>query len=303
MKNKFMFIFVAIFLPGVTLFAQTNSIFKDNDIAAELVKDSLSQSDSVFAPFWTPSAIAGLNISQLALSNWTQGGDNSLTWTITGNLGYNYRSMTWNFFNNLKLAYGRTKLGTQDFRTNDNEFYLESVLSVKVGWPVDPFFSNTVRTTVAPGYNYNNNQATEIANFFDPGYVTQSLGFTYDRLYNFKTRLGVAVQETFTNHFRQYSDNINTSKKEAFKAETGIQSVTSGQIQIAENLLLNSNLTLFTRFESLDVWDVRWDNSIVAKVNSWLNVNIGFLFIYQKDQSPTAQMKQSLQLGIVYSIL
>lgn len=186
MKNKFMFIFVAIFLPGVTLFAQTNSIFKDNDIAAELVKDSLSQSDSVFAPFWTPSAIAGLNISQLALSNWTQGGDNSLTWTITGNLGYNYRSMTWNFFNNLKLAYGRTKLGTQDFRTNDNEFYLESVLSVKVGWPVDPFFSNTVRTTVAPGYNYNNNQATEIANFFDPGYVTQSLGFTYDRLYNFK---------------------------------------------------------------------------------------------------------------------
>lgn len=303
MKNKFMFMLAIILLTGVTLFAQGNNLFANTSPAAALNDTSSAKKDSSFAPFWTPTAIAGLNISQLALSNWTQGGDNSLTWTITGNLGYNYRSMSWNFFNNLKVAYGRTKLGTQNFRTNDNDLYLESVLSLRIGWPVDPFFSNTIRTTVAPGYNYNNDQATEIANFFDPGYVTQSIGFTYDRLYNFKTRLGVAVQETFTNHFRQYSDDKTTTPKEAFKAETGFQSVTSGQVQIAENLLLNSNLTLFTRFESLDVWDVRWDNSIVAKVNSWLNVNLGFLFIYQKDQSLTAQMKQSLQLGIVYSIL
>ncbi len=303
MKGKFAFIFIIIILPVITLFAQANSLSSVDFPDVVKSDDAAAKKDSNFTPFWTPSAIAGLNISQLALSNWTQGGDNSITWTITGNLGYNYRSTTWNLFNNLKVAYGRTKLGTQDFRTNDNDLYLESVLSLKIGWPVDPFFSNTVRTTVAPGYNYTDNQAIEIANFFDPGYVTQSLGFTYDRLSSFKTRLGVAVQETFTNRNRQYSDDPNTVKREAFKAETGLQSVTTGQVQIAENLLLNSNLTLFTRFESLDVWDVRWDNSIVAKVNSWLNVNIGFLFIYQKDQSPTAQMKQSLQLGIVYSIL
>lgn len=281
MKNKFTFVLMAILLTSITVFGQ-----KDSSITG-----------------WTPKAIAGLNISQLALSNWTQGGDNSLTWSITGNVGYDYKSSEWNFTNNLKLAYGRTKLGGQDFRTNDNEFYMESVLFKNVGWVVAPYFSNIVRTTVAPGYNYQNNTAVQIANFFDPGYVSQSVGFTYDKLYGFKTRLGVAVQEVFTNHFRQYSDDITTTKKEAFKLETGFQSVTSGQAQIAENLLLNSSLTLFTRFESLDVWDVRWDNSIIAKVNSWLNVNIGFLLIYQKDQSPTAQMKQALQLGIVYSIL
>ncbi len=261
-----------------------------------------AQKDTTKVTGWIPKAIAGLNVSQIALSNWTQGGENSLTWTATGNLGYNYKSSTWNFSNNLKLDYGRTKLGGQGFRTNDNEFYLENVLSRKLGWVVDPYFSNIITTTLGPGFDYSGTQAVEIANFFDPGYVTQSLGFEYDKLYGFKTRLGLATQEIFTNHNRQYTDDPTTAKVEAFKFETGFQSVTSGKVQIAENLLLNSSLTLFTRFNHLDVWDVRWDNSLVAKINSWLNVNFGFLLIYQKDQSLRTQMKQTLQLGVVYTL-
>ncbi len=261
-----------------------------------------AQNDTTKNAGWTPKAIAGINISQLALSNWTQGGENSLSWTLTGNIGYNYKSSSWNLSNNLKLAYGRTKLSGQDFRTNDNEFYLEDVLSKKIGWAVDPFFSNIITTTIAPGYDYNADTAVEIANFFDPGYVVQSLGFEYDKLAGFKTRLGIAVQEVFTNHNRKYTDDPATSKVEAFKLETGFQSVTSGNVQLAENLLLSSSLTLFTRFKSLDVWDVRWDNSLVAKVNSWLNVNLGFLLVYQRDQSLTTQMKQTLQLGVVYAL-
>ncbi len=281
MKNKFMSTCAFLFIFSAGIFAQ-------NDTTLNV---------------WIPTAITGLNVSQLALSNWTQGGENSLTWTLTGNLGLKYITNEWTFKNGLKIAYGRSKLGGENFKTNDNEFYLETVLSRSLGWAVNPFFSNIVRTTVAPGYSYTNNTAVEIANFFDPGYVTQSLGFTYDKVTNFNTRLGVAVQEVFANRFRQYSDNPSTTKVEAFKLETGFQSVTTGKYELLNNLLLSSSLTLFTRFESLDVWDVRWDNSFVAKVNSYINVNLGFLLIYQKDQSLKTQMKQALQLGIVYAIL
>ena len=76
----------------------------------------------------------------------------------------------------MKLAYGRTKLGSSNYKTNDNELYLESVVSRNIGWAIDPYFSNTVRTALAPGFNYETDPATEIANFFDPGYLTQSLG-------------------------------------------------------------------------------------------------------------------------------
>jgi len=261
-----------------------------------------AQKDTTKISGWIPKAIAGLNISQIALSNWTQGGDNSLTWTVTGNMGYNYKSDNWNLTNNLKLAYGRTKLGGQDFRTNDNEFYLESVLTKKIGWAVDPYFSNIITTAIGPGFDYSGDSAVETSNFFDPGYVVQSVGFEYDKISGFKTRLGLGLQEVFTNHYRKYSDDPTTSKVEAFKLEAGLQSVTSGNVQLADNLLFISSLTLFTRFKHLDVWDVRWDNLIVAKVNSWLNVNLGFLLVYQQDQSLTTQMKQTLQLGVVYTL-
>ncbi len=282
MKNKFLAVIItAIFLPAV-IFAQADTS-KYNK--------------------WIPTAITGLNISQLALSNWTQGGENSLTWTLTGNLGLNYETHIWKFTNSLKVAYGRTKLGGGSFKTNDNEFYLEDVLIRNIGWAVNPFLSNIVRTTIAPGYSYKTTTPQEIANFFDPGYVTQSLGFSYDMLKDFNTRLGIATQEIFVNKNKQYIQASSTTKVEGFSLKAGIQSVTSGKFLVAKNLLFTSSLTLFSRFESMDVWDVRWDNSLVAKVNDWLNVNLGFLLIYQKDESPTTQMKQAMQLGIVYTIL
>jgi len=283
MKNKFTMICTVLFYSCMLSFAQT---------------------DSVKLYEWTPSLVAGLNISQISFSNWSQGGDNSITWTLLGTGGLKYYSIDWKFRNNLKIAYGRTKLGDQDYRTNDNEFYLESVISKNINWAIDPYFSNTIRTAVAAGYSYDSIPPVEIANFFDPGYITQSIGFTYDDAKGFNTRVGVAVQEVFTNAHSQYSDDEDTPNEiEKFKLETGVESVTNAEYTLAENLLLKSSLRLFSRFESFDVWDVRWDNVLAAKITDYLNVNFTVLVIYEKQQSLKTQVKQTLQLGFIYTLI
>ncbi len=175
-------------------------------------------------------------------------------------------------------------------------------MSIKVGWAVDPYFSNTIRTSITKGYDYSKNPPLEIADLFDPGYVTQSIGFTYDKLKHFNTRLGLAAQEVFTKNNTKYTDDIATAKIEKFKFETGLESVSSAEFSAAENILVKSSLRLFTRFENLKVWDVRWDNALVAKVNDFINVNLAFLLVYQEDQSKQAQIKEALQLGFVYTI-
>lgn len=264
--------------------------------------NSFAQIDTTLRPGWNPSGVAGLNLSQIAFSNWTQGGDNSISWTFFSNFEFDYLAKPWQLKNTLKLAYGRTKLGNADYRTNDNELYLVSVLIYSIGWSVDPYFSNTVRSSVAPGYDYSVTPSVKIANFFDPGYVTQSLGFTYDKSKNFSTRLGLALQETFTSKYPQYSDDPNTAKVEKFKLETGLESVTEGKYALQDNLLLSSQLTLFTRFKAMDVWDVRWDNTITVVVNNYINVNLNALVIYQKSQSPKTQVKEALQIGLTYTL-
>ncbi len=264
---------------------------------------TFSQDDSLKLNTWQPTAAIGFNVSQIAFSNWSKGGDNSITWTFNGTGGLKYATEKWIFKNNLTFAYGRTKLGTQSFRTNDNDFYLESVLSRKISWAVDPYFSNTIRTAIAAGYDYEKDPPVKTADFFDPGYITQSIGFAYNKLDGFNFRIGVALQETFTNKLVQYTDKPGTSKIEKFKLETGVESVSTAEYTLMDNLLLKSLLRLFSRFESMSVWDVRWDNTIVAKVNDLINVNFAFLLIYEKDQSPKTQIKEALQLGINYTIL
>lgn len=264
---------------------------------------NFAQEDSVKLYTWTPLAVVGLNLSQVALSNWTQGGDNSVAISFLGTGGLKYYTEFWKFKNDLKLAYGRTKLGSEDFRTTDNELYLESVLAYNIGWDIDPYISNIVRTAISTGYKYDKDTTYAIAGFFDPGYVTQSIGFTYNKLNNFSTRLGFAVQETFTNKYFYYADDPSTTTIEKTKVETGLESVTTAEFNLQDNLIYKSNLRLFTRFESMDVWDVRWDNSFVAKFNDYLNFNFAFLLIYQKDQSPKTQIKEALQLGLTYTLL
>ncbi len=291
MKKALISIAVAVFVP----------ICARGDAASEDAKTSKPKNDTMNV--WIPTMVTALNVSQIAFSNWTQGGSNALAWTATANIGYNYRSLTWGLQNHLRASYGRNKIGSQSSIVTDNSFLLDNVLTYSLGWATNPFFSNTIITTIAEGYSYASNVPIPIANFFDPGYVTQSLGFGYSKTDNFSTRLGLAVQEVFTNRYRQYTDNPGTTNKvEAFKFETGLESVTRGQLQIADNLLLTTGLRLFTRFKDLSVWDVRWENLVVAKVNSFINVNLVYDVVYQKDQSLTTQMKEGLQVGVTYTL-
>ena len=250
-----------------------------------------------------PKFVVGVNLSQIAFSNWAKGGENSFTWTILSDFDLKYFNDNWTLRNEFDISYGRTKLGGSSFRINNNEINLESVLAYKVGWIVDPFLGNSIRTQVTNGYDYEKNPDKSIVDFFDPAYVTQSFGFTYDKLSVGTTRFGIALQETFTNVHTQYSDDIETDKVENFKFETGIESVTNGEMLIDTNIRLKSKLRLFTRFESLDVWDVYWDNKFVSKLNSYLQVNFDVVIIYEKSQSLRTQAKEAFQLGITYTVI
>lgn len=106
-----------------------------------------------------------------------------------------------------------------------------------------------------------------------------------------------------TNKFIQYSDKKETAEIEKFRFETGIESVTDLEYTLDTNLKWKSKFRLFSRFESLDVWDVLWDNTVTGKVNTWLSVNFSFILLYEKAQSIKTQMKEGLQVGITYTLL
>lgn len=260
--------------------------------------------DSTLVEGWNPYGVVGLNLSQVAFENWTQGGSNALAFVGYTNLGLAYLDQPWKWKSLLKASYGRTNIEDVGYRTTDNEIYFESVLSRHFGWAVDPYFALTVRTAITKGYDYKVEPAVQIVNLFDPGYVTEALGFLYEPNQNFSSRLGIAIQQTFANDFAAlYSDDPETVNEiEKLKFETGLESVTGSKIDFMENMQYSTFLRLFTRFDALDVWDVRWDNIITAKVNEYINVNFAVVIVHEISQSRKTQLKEALQIGIVYTL-
>lgn len=253
---------------------------------------------------WLPAGVAGLNLSQIALENWTQGGEDALAYTLYSHFGLDYHTDPLSFNNKLKLAYGRTKLGSDDYRTTENEFFLENLVTYKAGWFADPYFSNTVRTTLTKGYDYSGDEAIQIADLFDPGYINQSIGLSYKVSESFSTRMGLGFQETIADKFAtKYSDDPDTDNEiETFKFDTGIESVSNLNLKLDDNLLYTSELRLFGTFDALDIWDVRWDNILTAQVTKLINVNLNVLLIYDVDQVAKTQLKEALQIGITYTL-
>jgi len=187
---------------------------------------------------WTPKGVVGINLSQVAFSNWSQGGENTLAYTFFTLFGLDYIGDPWKWKNSLKFAYGRTKFGDQGYRTNDNEIFFESTLIHHIGWAASPYAGITARTPVSKGFNYEVTPEVQIVDFLDPFYLTEAIGFIYDQIPNFSTRLGVGMQQTWADQFAEtYSDDPDTPNEiETFRNETGIESVSEYTIDYLEDL-------------------------------------------------------------------
>jgi hypothetical protein len=258
---------------------------------------------------WQNTLVAGFNLTQVSLHEWTQGGENTLAWAFLLNGNFSHVQADWTWQNILKLTYGQTKLGDAEFEKTDDELFWESIYSRNIGWPVDPYVANQLRTQVAPGYAMVKNEQSgldervQTSGFFDPGYLVQSIGFKYGPTDAFYTRLGVAFKETFSGDYGFADDKNTPDEIETFRFQTGLESATGVKFTVMENVLFTSQLNLFSAFENLDVWNVRWDTSINAKVNDYMNTSLNVLVVHEPAQTLRTQVKQVLALGLRYTLL
>jgi len=266
-----------------------------------------AQQDTVQPPPgpWTHNLVAGLTLTQVAFKDWTQGGENALSYTVSLNGKSERIGDATDWVNTYKFAFGQTRLGIQGLRKTDDKIDLESVLSYKIGTYINPYASATLKTQFALGFKYDppTGTGTAVSKFFDPAYLTQTLGMGYQPLPEVKTRLGAGLREVITSVFTLYSDNPKTTKIERTSVDGGFESVTNVDWNFAENMLFTAKLELFSAFKELDQVIVRSDNSLAAKVNKFISVIVNVQFINDRRSSTRTQIKETLGLGITFTVL
>jgi hypothetical protein len=148
---------------------------------------------------WKHSLVTGINVTQVSFTDWAQGGENTLAYSVAGigKTTYELKDIAWSF--SYKLVFGQTKLGNASLRKTEDKIELETVFTYKFGAYINPYAAATFKTQFATGYKYDNlGNATPLSRFFDPAYFTQSLGAGYQLLPQIKMRLGYALREITT---------------------------------------------------------------------------------------------------------
>ncbi len=252
---------------------------------------------------WKHSLVTGLTLTQVSFTDWAAGGENALSWAFSAD-GKSIRDeeMT-NWSNSYMLAFGQTRLGEQGFRKTDDKIELESIITYKLGVYVNPYAATTLKSQFAKGFVYNaTGTRTQVSAFFDPAFLTQSVGASYQPTKEIKTRLGVALREVLTQDFNQYADDPTTTEVEKVRVDGGFESVTDVEWQLEENLLFTTKLEMFAPIKTLDEVVVRSTSSIAAKVNKYVTAILNVQFINEKRVTPRTQVKETLALGLSYAL-
>ena len=267
----------------------------------------LAQQDSVKVPAgpWSHSVVAGLTLTQVAFKDWSQGGENALSYTMTLNGSSKRTGEEVDWANSYKFAFGQTRLGSQGLKKTDDKIDLESVVTYKLGSYVNPYGAATLKSQFATGYKYDDATGvkTPVSTFFDPAYLTQSIGVGYQPAPQIKTRLGAALREIITSIYNQYADDPATTNIEKTSVKGGLESVTNVEWKVAENMLFTAKLELFSAFDKPDQVIVRSDNTLAAKVNKYISVIVNVQLINERAVTPRTQVKQTLGLNLSYQLL
>jgi len=254
---------------------------------------------------WKHSVVASATMSQVSLKDWSQGGEDAISWTVRldGKSVLNDTSYMWG--NGYKLVYGQAKLGSGDVQKVEDRIEFESVFTYRLGIHVNPYVSASLKTQFTEGVTTDaSGKVTPVSQFFDPAYLIQSAGFGYQPVKEVKTRLGAAVREIVTSKYRDYANSPSVPVSEWVKTRVdgGVESVTDVEWKPQEDVLVRSKLELFSPLRKFSEVTMRMDNAVMVNVAKYFVIVLNLQLINDPNTSTRTQVKEVLAFGLTYSL-
>ena len=150
-----------------------------------------------------------------------------------------------------------------------------------------------------------------ISDFAAPAFITMAYGLEYHPVEYFKLRLSpFAPRVTIVGDNNGRFDAVDPLKP--YGVELGenaryewlaFQALAEFNKDIAKNLNLKWRYLMFANYQTLSLQEIdhRLDLSLTAKVNSFMNVTLGGIVLYDYDQDTAVQLAQAFTLGVAYS--
>ena len=236
---------------------------------------------------WKFGGTASLNLSQLSLTNWAAGGDNSLSGNILINLSADYARDKTSWENKLVLGYGLIKQGEDPTRKSDDQIDFASKLGRKASekWYYTALLG--FKSQFAPGYDRPGDaDRMKISNFMAPGYLNISAGMDYKPSDAFSLLLSpVTGKFTFVlDDDLSAAGSFGLDPGQKSRAELGGYVKMAFTKEVLKNVTLDTKIDLFSNyFDHPQYVDVNWNLLLNFKVNEYLSASLLTQLIYDHD--------------------
>lgn len=286
-----------------------------------LVKTLTTPVDSLAADTtWKKGGTLGLNFSQVYLSNWAAGGQNSLSSNGLVSLFANRAKGKSSWDNTLDLAYGMLWQGdAAGVKTDDKiDFASKWGYQANQDWFYSALFN--FRSQFAPGYEDPfADDLVRISDFLAPAFSLAALGMDYKPSDNFTAFISPSTLKMTIVNDTTLSTNYGVAAGEMFRAEIGGYAKVQYTTELAENVSLMTKVDLFSNYlNNPQNVDVNWETLISMKINEYMSATISTQLIYDDDiaiarsqeyfestgiaAGPITQFKEVLAVGFSYKL-
>jgi hypothetical protein len=261
---------------------------------------------------WKRKINFALNFNQAAFSsNWKAGGINSIGFNSLYNYKLNYKEGRRSWDTEVDLAFGFIRNSGLGYRKSMDRIFLDTKYGYDLNKNWGLFSSLALISQFAKGYKYDaDNTSVLISDFMAPAFITSAWGFEYHPVTYFKVRFSpFSPRLTIVKDPRRFTKSVGPQPYGVDSTKTTRFEILAGQIQaefdkeIIKNVNLKLRYLMFVNYQTFEpkTVDHRVDLDIIAKVNKFININIGGILLYDYDQDAGVQLSQVFTFGFLYS--
>lgn len=285
---------------------------------------------------WKSTGTFGFNLAQTSLTNWSSGGQNSVSINTLFNYNINYKSEKSSWDNSFDIGYGLLRQGeSETFTKTDDKIDILSKYGKRARKNLFYAAALNFKTQMAPGFN-TDNDSVRTSNFLAPAYLIGSIGLDFKPVKSLSFFVAPFTSKTTIVNDQFLADQGLFGVTPAVYDTDGITILTNGEKfrhefggyvrmiytkndfekEVLKNVSITSKLDLFSNYlKNPQNIDVNWENLITMKVNKYLAISISTHLYYDDDitiavdknkdgvvdaRGPRLQFKQILGVGLSY---
>jgi len=261
---------------------------------------------------WTKGGNVLFLFNQSTFTNWTAGGENSISGKLDVNYNLNYQKADWTWDSKLITSYGLIKTKSSAFaKKTDDRFEFNSLLGKKATgqWMYDVFLN--LRTQMTNGYVYaedanGTETRTKYTALFSPGYLIFGPGMYWKKNNNLSVNLSpLASRMTFVDKNLTLPNEayFGVKQGQSMRYDFGMYAAGYYKAVIMANVSCENILTLYSNYlDKPENIIINYQLNIVLRVNRYLTSNFSFQEIYDDHAFKGFQTRQVFGVGVNFGI-